>query len=208
MHINSVDNTNFRMAMKINPKLESEIAKKGQNFVTELEKYGESLSGVKNYDVIFYDSFTPQIKRADNTNNIDYFGKLKQEESILGKYYERNCGMVGETVGGFYPNEPSLFIRMYGKDAKKRYAEFKKLDIMAQAAEYSKMLEECDIEAVLKSKKDEAERLAKVVKEEQEQETLKKSVENLINRFRYNPEENIKKTEEKSPWKRIFGFGL
>ena len=206
MRINSVNNTNFQMAMKINPKLESEIAKKGPNFVTELEKYGESLSGIKNYDVIFYDSFTPQIKRTDNINNIDYFGRLKQEESLLGKYYEMECGVVGETVGGFYPDEPSLFIRMYGKDAKEKYAEFKKLDVMAQAAEYSRMLEKCDIDAILKSKKDEAVRLAKAGKEEQEHESLKKSVENLINRYRYIPEENTKKTEEKSSWRRILGF--
>ena len=153
MQIKAVNNTNFQMAMKINPKLEPEIAKKGQKFVTELEKYGESISDIKKYNVIFDNSFIPQVRKAGNANGIDYFERLKREEALLGKFYERECGMAGETVGGFYPNEPQLFIIMYGKDAKAKYQEFKKLDVMAQAAEYSRMLEICDIAAILRNRK-------------------------------------------------------
>ena len=100
----------------------------------------------------------------------------------MGKYYEIPSGLPGETVGGFYPSIPLTFRNVYGANAEEAYAEFKKLSILDQAAEYSRMLEKIDFDKITKQELEDAKRLAKLLKDKTGQERLEQKVDILIDK--------------------------
>jgi len=144
VRINRLDYPANFTALQINPKLAPEIAERGENYISQMQKYGESLSNITRYNVVFDENLNmPKIKSSDKDDKTDYFAQLRKEEQYLGRRYEHQCGMEGDTVSGFYPDEPSAFTRLYGKeDAKGMYSMFKELPLYEKAAEYSKILDE------------------------------------------------------------------
>ena len=209
MKVNSIDNTRFG-ALKINPKLRSDIARRGSDFLVALNNYGKEIDDIKLYNVVLDDSIhNPKIFGSDKNATRDFFSELKSEEKKLGKCYEIPDGFDGDTRGGFFPDEPRVFRKLYGENAKSKYAEFKKLDIYEQAAHYSRMLEECDIkrmtaEAVEKSKK-----LVEEIQKKEQEKKLYQEVDDIIARYGYeepltSAETTQKQTAKKSWWQRIF----
>lgn len=209
MRIDKIDNrTNFKMALKISPKLHPDIVKKGNPFKDFLDNYGSSISDVKLYNVVFDNNIEmPRIFHHDSKITRDFFIELKGEEKNLGKWYDIPSGMPGESNGGFFPDEPRIFQRLYGKEAKKKYAEFKKMNIYEQAAEYSRMLEEYDVKRMVAQ---EREKSAKAFREAEEKEKLEKlnhAVDDIIEKYKYEepkPDTNASK-EKKNWWQKIFG---
>ena len=184
MKINSVsDNTNFK-AMKINPVLRSEIAKMGEDFVTKLNDYGKKIADVQMYDVVLLNDIkNPKVFSANKRVTRDFFYELKQEEKCLGEWYEGSAGEEGCTSGGFYPNEPKVFQRLFGNDAKCKYAEFKQMNVYEQAMEYSRMLEELDIKMMVAKAKEKSEkRLSEYLQQAKEQQ-LNKALDDLIEKY-------------------------
>ena len=205
MKVNSAnDNTNFR-AMKINPVLRTEIAKMGESFVAKLNDYGNKIADVQMYDVVLLNDIkNPKIFSADKSVTRDFFYELRQEEKCLGKWYEGSAGEEGSTSGGFYPKEPKVFQKLFGKDAKYKYAEFKQKNVYEQAMEYSRMLEELDIKMMVAKAKEKSEkRLNEYLQHAKEQE-LNKALDNLIEKYgaEYHEEAVDKSTEhiKKAHW--------
>ena len=212
MQINPVDSsTNFKMALKINPKLQSSIAKRGSDFLLALDSYGKKMSDIGLYNVVLDESINvPKIFRFNENAARDFFAELKNEEKFLGRYYEIPAGSYGDTRSGFFPDEPRVFQKLYGKKAKAKYAEFKKLDIYEQAEKYCRMLEELDVKQMVAQKREESIKKVNEILKKEKQEKLDRTAEDLIERYRYEkPVEPVKtvqtKPDKKSWWKRIFG---
>ena len=190
MRINSIDNnTTFQMSLKINPELKPEIIKRGEKFVEQLEDCARKTSTIKKYNVVLDNSLYPKVVNSNNVIKTDYFQTLKSEESNLGRYYEIPSGVQGDTVGGFYPDVPLIFRNVYGENAKEAYMSFKKLSILSQAAEYSRLLEKLDYEKVAKQELEDAKILAQLLKEKSEQDRLEQKVNTLIDKNRLEIEE-------------------
>ena len=209
MQVNKVDNnTNFKMALKINSNLRPKIIQKGNDFCLALNEYGKKISDVKLYNVVFDENLNmPKILHCKQNLTRDYFKELKAEEENLGKYYHIPSGMAGEYVGGFFPDEPRVFLKLYGKKAKAKYAAFKKLDTYHQAAEYSRMLEELDIKRIIAKEKEKSEKLIKDAQENTRQKVFERTVDSLIERYKYeHPVQSIETTKntKKSWWQKIF----
>ena len=211
MHINKIDNNpNFKMALKINPELKPEIVKEGADFLTKIDNYGKQISDIKFYDVVLDESIhTPKIYSCDKTKTKDFFAELKNEENNLGKWYEVPAGPEGDSAGGFMPNEPRVFINLYGKEAKEKYKNFKKLDSFAQAAEYSRMLEELDVKKMIAEKKEKSQKLINDLLKKEEQEKLSRVADDIIERYRYEtpvkPAGTMQdKSTKKSWWQKFF----
>lgn len=208
MRINKIDNTNFGMALKINPKLTSEIEKKGHKFLSELDTYGEKISDVKLYNVVFDNNLQkPKIFHHDNAER-DFFQELKNEEVNLGKWYEVPAGFHGERRGGFFPDEPRTFMKLYGEKAKEKYADFKKLNIKDQAAEYSRMLETLEIRRMIAKEKEKSEKLIKEIEESDARKKISKAAEDLVEKYKYEEpvaDTTVNNESNKSWWRRIFG---
>ena len=205
MRVNSVDNTNFRMALKLNPKtMPEKLKEKPIEYIISLNELGDRIKDVILFDVVFEDSFIPQVKKAGSSEVKDYFQALKKEEQLLGKPYEVPSGFDGDFAGGFNPNEPKIFRSIYGKDAAKKYSEFKKLSILEQAAELSRLLEKKCITDMVNKAKQESEDKFKAYKEKLKKENLNAAINDLISKHELViPEAG--KTNKKSWWKRIFG---
>ena len=211
MQVNSVDSsTNFKMALKINPKLQSSISKRGSDFLLALDNYGKKMSDVRLYDVVFDESInTPKIFRFNENTARDFFAELKNEEKNLGRYYEIPAGFYGDTRSGFYPDEPKVFLKLYGKQAKAKYNEFKKFNIYEQAENYCRMLEELDVKQMRAQKKEESLNRVNEILKKEKQKKLNRTAEDLIEKYRYEkPAEFVNtvqtKPDKKSWWKRIF----
>lgn len=205
MHVNSVDNTNFQMALKINPKkMPEKLKEKPFEYLTMLNELGNKTEDVKIFDVVLEDSFVPQVKKAGGKDTKDYFQALKNEEQYLGKPYEVPSGMDGDTVGGSHPDEPEIFRVMYNKDAKQKYAEFKKLGMLEQACELSRLLEKKYITDMVKKAKQESEAKLKAYEEELKKENLNTMINDMVRKYELEVPE-AEKTDKKSWWKRFFG---
>ena len=209
MQVNSINNTNFK-AMKVNPVLRSEIIKKGKDFVTELNNYGKQVADVKMYDVVFVDNIDcPKIFSMDMKVSRDFFYELKQEEKFLGKCYEVPAGPVGDTRGGFYPDEPRAFQKYYGKDASAQYAEFKKLNIYEQAIRYSRILEELDIKKMVTDAKAKSEKRVNDFIQQAQEQQLNEELDNFIGKYGAEYKEPVadeiqKKSVKKHWWQKLF----
>ena len=61
MKINKIqnNNTNFKMALKINPKLRADIEKRGLGYTKDLEKLGKDVKDVKLFNICYEDNLTP-----------------------------------------------------------------------------------------------------------------------------------------------------
>lgn len=211
MRTNKIDgNSNFK-ALKINPKLRPQIINQGKEFLKVLDKCGMKISDVKLYDVVFDESIhKPKIFSHDKYITTDYFDLLRSEENCLGKWYQIPAGLAGDTAGGFYPDEPRVFRKLYGEAAKKKYADFKKLYIYDQACEYSRMLEELDIKHMVAKAKEESSNRIKEIQKNEALCKLNQQVDEILEKYKYEaptePESKPKKEiSKKSWWKKIFG---
>lgn len=207
MKVNNVQNTsaniNFKMALKINPKLRPEVEKLGPKWVEYFEKLGKRVENVKHYDVCFEDSvYTPAVRSVENPQK-NYYSALQREEDQLGRFVYLTCG--DETYGFYNPNEPEIFRSIYGKEAPKKYASFRGIyDSGVQAAELSKLLEKQKLQRIADMKTKEAAKLLKEAQILSEKEKLNKSIDNLFDKYAGAiPEEPTKK---KSFWSRLFSF--
>lgn len=205
MKVDTINNTNFK-AMKINPILRSKIAEKGEGFVAELSNYGKQIADVKMYDVVFVNNIDyPKIFRTDKKAIKDFFYELKQEEKILGKRYEVPAGPEGDTRSGFYPDEPRIFQKRYGKDAKAQYAEFKNLNIYEQAIRYSKILEELDVKNMVAEAKTKSEKRINEFLQQAKEQQLNKALDDLIEKYGKNDiDMSPQKSSKKHWWQKIF----
>lgn len=203
MRVNSVDSTNFQMALKLNPqKMPEKLKEKPMEYIIALNEFGDRIKDVKIFDVVLEDSFIPQVKRIGGVDGKDYFKALKNEEKHLGKSYEVPAGFDGDTAGGFNPNEPAIFRSVYGKDAEKKYSEFKKLGMLEQAGELSRLLEKEYVNSIVKKARNESEIKLKAFEKQIEKENLDAAIDDLVSKYEL-PE--AEKTNKKSWWKRIFG---
>ena len=209
MQINKVDNTTFGMALKIDKKLRSELNAKPADFLKKIDKLGRKIEDVKLYNVILEEGkgLDNPVVKAHGAGSTDQFALLKHEESLLGKYYEIPSGMPGDSVGGFYPDEPQAFRKVYGKDAEKKYKEFKALDIYDQAAEYSRILEIIDVRRLIDNEK----KVAKQQFEEYTQKMMREQQESAVDELLSRYENDVKiaeKEEANKPsfWSRVGNF--
>ena len=203
MHVKSVDNTNFQMALKLNPKtMPEKLNEKPMEYIIALNILGDRIKDVKFFDVVFEDSFIPQVKKAGTSEAKDYFKALKNEEKYLGKSYEVPSGFDGDFVGGFNPNEPKIFRSIYGKDAAKKYSEFKNLSMLEQAGELSRLLEKEYVNSIVKKARNESEIKLKAFEKRIGKENLNAAIDDLVRKYELPEAEKTRKT---SWWKRIFG---
>lgn len=205
MRVNAVDNTNFQMALKLNPeKMPAKLMEMPMETIIRLNQLGEKIKDIKLYDVVFEDNFVPRVKSADTSVTKDFFKEFKKEEEYLGKAYEVPCGMSGETAGGFFPDEPKIFREIYKKDASKEYKEFKKLPLFEQAGELSRLLEKKDVNDMINKAKQESDAKLKAYIEKQRKEIFNTAIDDIISKYELVLPE-AEKPSKKSWWKRIFG---
>ena len=184
MRVNSVDNTNFRMALKLNPKkMPDKLKEMPMECIIRLNQLGDKIKDIKLYDVVFEDSLVPQVKSANTSITKDFFNEFQKEERLLGKAYEVPCGMAGETIGGFYPDEPKIFRDIYEKDASAQYKKFKKLSQIDQAGELSRLLEIRSIKQLLEQEKKKSEQGFNKIQEQAKGEQNRKAVNDLMDRY-------------------------
>ena len=205
MRVDAVDNTNFRMALKLNPdKMPAKLREMSMENIIRLNQLGEKIKDIKLNDVVFEDSFVPQVKSADASVKKDFFKELKKEEGYLGKAYEIPCGMCGETAGGFFPDEPKIFREIYKEDASKEYKEFKKLHQIDQAGELSRLLEKKDVTDMINKAKQESDAKLKAYIEKQKKEIYNTAFDEIVSKYEFVTQE-AEKVNKKSWWKSIFG---
>ena len=200
MQIKSIDNTNFQMALKLNPeKMPAKLKEKPIEYILSLNEFGNKIKDIKLYDVVFEDSFIPQVNSANPKMTEDFFAALKNEEQYLGKWYQR----VGsdEVSGGCYPKEPHIFRVIYGKDASKEYSKFKKMGDLEQAGELSRLLEQRDLKNLLAEKRKQSEQNFQNLVEKAKKEQLNKEIDSLMNRYGAEAE-----TPKKAEKKGFFSF--
>ena len=203
MRVDAVDNTNFRMALKLNPdKMPAKLREMSMENIIRLNQLGEKIKDIKLYDVVFEDSFVPQVKSADASVKKDFFKEFKKEEEYLGKACEVPCGMSCETAGGFFPDEPKIFREIYKEDASKEYKEFKKLHQIDQAGELSRLLEKKDV--MINKAKQESDAKLKAYIEKQKKEIYNTAFDEKVSKYEFVTQE-AEKVNEKSWWKSIFG---
>lgn len=205
MRVKSVDNTNFQMALKLNPKrMPEKLKDKPMEYIIKLNTFGDRIKDVKIFDVVFEDSFIPQVRKTGSSEAKDYFQALKNEEQYLGKPYEVPSGLDGDFAGGFNPNEPKIFRSIYGKDAAKKYSEFKKLSMLEQAGELSRLLEKKYVTDMVNKAKQESDARFEAYKEKLRKEIFNTTMDDLISKYELTVPE-AEKIGKKSWWKRVFG---
>ena len=182
MQIRSIDNTNFQ-ALKISPKLRAELAKSTDRYLKSLDNYGETMADVKLYNVVF----------DENMRTHKIFHTIKNSPA----------GDDGDTVGGFYPDTPMVFRKLFGENAKEKYGKFKRQDALTQAAEYSRMLEEAEIKEINKRAKEEAQQSFAETLKKENQRIVNKLADELIEKFGYEPPKDIIENK-KSWWQKLF----
>ena len=206
MRVNSIDNTNFQMALKLNPKtMPEKLNEKPMEYIIALNILGDRIKDVKFFDVVFEDNFIPQVKKAGSSEAKDYFQALKNEEQNLGKPYKVPSGFDGDFAGGINPKEPEIFRSVYGKEAEKKYSDFKELSILQQAGELSILLEKKHVADMINKAREESEAKFKAYKEKVRKEILNMPLDDdLVSKNELVIPE-AKKPRKTSWWKRIFG---
>ena len=200
MQVNNIQNhnTNFGMALKINPKLKPQLRSAHFATVERLQKIGKEVENVKLYDVCYEnDIYTPTVRSAMKNDSKNYFAEIKRQEGLLGKPYTVTCG--DDTYQGFNPKYPSIFETLYKNKAYEKYKQYASLqNVHEQVAELSKILEKRDL---MLQRKFEAEKQTKLVKENQIKEQKVKqetAIDNLLSQYQYEFEQ---KTEKVGFWK-------
>ena len=189
MQVNNIQNhnTNFGMALKINPKLKP-----------QLQKIGKEIENVKLYDVCYEnDIYTPAVRKVGEKDSENYFAEMTRQEGLLGKLYTVTCG--DDIYQGYNPKYPPIFETLYKDKAYEKYKQYASLpSVHERAAELSKILEERDL---MSQRTFEAKEQAKLVKENQIKEQKAKqetAIDNLLSQYQYEFEQ---KTEKVGFWK-------
>ena len=212
MRINKVDdNINFRMALKVNPKLRPEIEKRGADFLDFLDSYGEKISDIKHYNVVFDDSLSsPKILNSDKSITRDYFAELRNEEKNLGKYYVIPSSFNRISRGYFFPSEPRVFRKLYENDAKAKYAEFKKLDLYEQVSRYSRILDNLYVKRITPSDRETINKSIIDLVENKSDKNLSPTIDEVLEKYKYDTfakaaNSSADLAPKKSFWEKIFG---
>ena len=215
MHINKINNdTNFKMALKINKKALPELEKLPIEKIKNIEEFGEKLKDLKLYNVHLNEKLCYEIRSANPEDKTDYLASLRDTEKYLGKHYsvtEYDGG--GETTrGGWYPDEPPSFTNAYGKKAPEEYKRFKELDLNNQIEQYCRMLEKFELDRIAKEEaavkaKREAEEAAQIALAEKTS-----TLTSMMEKFGYEEpvveEQLVEKAEpKKNFFKRLFHLG-
>lgn len=200
MQVNNIQNhnTNFGMALKINPKLKPQLRSAHFATVERLQKIGKEVENVKLYDVCYEnDIYTPAVRKVGEKDSENYFAEMTRQEGLLGKLYTVTCG--DDIYQGYNPKYPPIFETLYKDKAYEKYKQYASLpSVHERAAELSKILEERDL---MSQRTFEAKEQAKLVKENQIKEQKAKQetvIDNLLSQYQYKFEQ---KTEKVGFWK-------
>lgn len=200
MQVNNIQNhnTNFGMALKINPKLKPQLQSAHFATIERLQKIGKEVENVKLYDVCYEnDIYTPAVRKVGEKDSENYFAEMTRQEGLLGKLYTVTCG--DDIYQGYNPKYPPIFETLYKDKAYEKYKQYASLpSVHERAAELSKILEERDL---MSQRTFEAKEQAKLVKENQIKEQKAKqetAIDNLLSQYQYEFEQ---KTEKVSFWK-------
>ena len=200
MQVNNIQNhnTNFGMALKINPKLKPQLRSAHFATVERLQKIGKEVETVKLYDVCYEnDIYTPAVRKVGEKDSENYFAEMTRQEGLLGKLYTVTCG--DDIYQGYNPKYPPIFETLYKDKAYEKYKQYASLpSVHERAAELSKILEERDL---MSQRTFEAKEQAKLVKENQIKEQKAKqetAIDNLLSQYQY---EFDQKTEKVGFWK-------
>ena len=202
MKVNNVqnNNTNFGMALKINPKLKPQLLSVHSATIERLQKIGKEVENVKLYDVCYEDDiYTPVVRKVGAKDSENYFAEMQRQEGLLGKPYTVTCG--DDTYQGFNPKYPPIFETLYNNKAYEKYKQYASLpNVHEQAAELSKILEKRDL---MFQRKFEAKKDAKAFKESQiREQNIKREtdVDDLLSQYSGNYEQ---KPEKFSFWEYV-----
>lgn len=200
MQVNNIQNhnTNFCMALKINPKLKPQLRSAHFATIERLQKIGKEVENVKLYDVCYEnDIYTPAVRKVGEKDSENYFAEMTRQEGLLGKLYTVTCG--DDIYQGYNPKYPPIFETLYKDKAYEKYKQYASLpSVHERAAELSKILEERDL---MSQRTFEAKEQAKLVKENQIKEQKAKqetAIDNLLSQYQYEFEQ---KTEKVGFWK-------
>lgn len=200
MQVNNIQNhnTNFGMALKINPKLKPQLRSAHFATIERLQKIGKEVENVKLYDVCYEnDIYTPAVRKVGEKDSENYFAEMTRQEGLLGKLYTVTCG--DDIYQGYNPKYPPIFETLYKDKAYEKYKQYASLpSVHERAAELSKILEERDL---MSQRTFEAKEQAKLVKENQIKEQKAKQetvIDNLLSQYQYEFEQ---KTEKVGFWK-------
>lgn len=200
MQVNNIQNhnTNFGMALKINPKLKPQLRSAHFATIEHLQKIGKEVENVKLYDVCYEnDIYTPAVRKVGEKDSENYFAEMTRQEGLLGKLYTVTCG--DDIYQGYNPKYPPIFETLYKDKAYEKYKQYASLpSVHERAAELSKILEERDL---MSQRTFEAKEQAKLVKENQIKEQKAKqetAIDNLLSQYQYKFEQ---KTEKVGFWK-------
>lgn len=200
MQVNNIQNqnTNFGMALKINPKLKPQLRSAHFATIERLQKIGKEVENVKLYDVCYEnDIYTPAVRKVGEKDSENYFAEMTRQEGLLGKLYTVTCG--DDIYQGYNPKYPPIFETLYKDKAYEKYKQYASLpSVHERAAELSKILEERDL---MSQRTFEAKEQAKLVKENQIKEQKAKqetAIDNLLSQYQYEFEQ---KTEKVGFWK-------
>ncbi len=200
MQVNNIQNhnTNFGMALKINPKLKPQLRSAHFATIERLQKIGKDVENVKLYDVCYEnDIYTPAVRKVGEKDSENYFAEMTRQEGLLGKLYTVTCG--DDIYQGYNPKYPPIFETLYKDKAYEKYKQYASLpSVHERAAELSKILEERDL---MSQRTFEAKEQAKLVKENQIKEQKAKqetAIDNLLSQYQYEFEQ---KTEKVGFWK-------
>lgn len=200
MQVNNIQNrnTNFGMALKINPKLKPQLRSAHFATIERLQKIGKEVENVKLYDVCYEnDIYTPAVRKVGEKDSENYFAEMTRQEGLLGKLYTVTCG--DDIYQGYNPKYPPIFETLYKDKAYEKYKQYASLpSVHERAAELSKILEERDL---MSQRTFEAKEQAKLVKENQIKEQKAKqetAIDNLLSQYQYKFEQ---KTEKVGFWK-------
>ena len=200
MQVNNIQNhnTNFGMALKINPKLKPQLRSAHFATIERLQKIGKEVENVKLYDVCYEnDIYTPAVRKVGEKDSENYFAEMTRQEGLLGKLYTVTCG--DDIYQGYNPKYPPIFETLYKDKAYEKYKQYASLpSVHERAAELSKILEERDL---MSQRTFEAKEQAKLVKENQIKEQKAKqetAIDNFLSQYQYKFEQ---KTEKVGFWK-------
>lgn len=188
MQVSPVRNTSieFGMSLKINPNLKKSLKGQSLDYIQNLQKVGEDIKDVKYFDVILDGGLYPSVKKAGDAKSKDYFAELKRQEPELGKLctYAFDDGSGVETLQYFNPKYPKIFGDIYKKQALEKYESFKKLDIISQAAELSKMLEKQELQKIAEERQKDILKQAKIQEDKQLNTKKESLIDNLCKKFK------------------------
>ena len=194
MRVNSVENNSPRFkALKVSNSVKPLIEKESIEFVQNLKKLGERVKDFKHYDVVFKDDLIPKIYAANANINkdYDYYRVLRNQEKVLGRHYE--YGDEYERYGGWHPDQPQLFIDIYGKKgAVEKYNEFKKLNGYDRVVEYCRMLNGEKEKMIAEELALKAEEEAKLAAEKAKQEAFENELNGLYEGYGYEEPVEVK----------------